>query len=329
MITIYTDKKSLSFYKVRVFARSNINPLLRITKQQGGIASLREAEKVEEQLKKESQRELSSLEARGILFEDLLCSWNEHFIKMRLLTGMRATYTQEDYVATVRKWFKHLLRQPATDLNSYKVTEIFEEMKASGITFVHLKKMKQILKSIFDFGIQSGMINIPRSPTIDVILKRDVEKKPEILNTREIQTLIDRAYGTDHLWKRVWAVALLTGMRSGELYALEWKDIDWDNKVISVNKSFNCRLKEFKSTKAGYWRHVPISADLELVLKDQFQYTSRINASFREMAIGLVELRQRYSDHSVISADFQTSSFILCEPALQPRCWGKAWNLPR
>ena len=46
-------------------------------------------------------------------------------------------------------------------------------------------------------------------------------------------------------------MALLTGMRGGELYALEWNDVDFENKVIRVTKSFNKRTNEVKSTATG------------------------------------------------------------------------------
>ena len=65
----------------------------------------------------------------------------------------------------------------------------------------------------------------------------------------------------------VWAGALQTGARSGELYALEWTDVDWDNRRLTVAKSWNGRLKQYKSTKSGYWREVPINTELERILK--------------------------------------------------------------
>ena len=63
-------------------------------------------------------------------------------------------------------------------------------------------------------------------------------------------------------------MALLTGMRNGELFALKWCDVDIDNSIITVQRSYNKRVKVFKSTKAGYWRTVPISEDLKEVILD-------------------------------------------------------------
>ncbi len=55
-------------------------------------------------------------------------------------------------------------------------------------------------------------------------------------------------------------------MRSGELHALKWSDIDLDNKIIRMTKSFNPKLRGIKSTKNSDWRNAHISADLENVL---------------------------------------------------------------
>ena len=61
-------------------------------------------------------------------------------------------------------------------------------------------------------------------------------------------------------------MALLTGMRNSELYALTWNDVDFEKKLIRVSKSYNIKEREIKSTKAGYWRNVPISDELNNLL---------------------------------------------------------------
>ncbi len=67
----------------------------------------------------------------------------------------------------------------------------------------------------------------------------------------------------EHPWYPVWATALLTGMRAGELYSIEWDDVDFETNNIRVSKTYNKRTDEFKSTYAGYWRNVPMSPELK------------------------------------------------------------------
>ncbi len=280
MIQQYTTEKG-NKYRVRVFLRSSKNPRLRITRQQGEIDSEPQAKKIEAQLKKEAERELRELEAKGVIFCDLVDGWYQHFEKIKVATGQRQETTHNDYLGGIRKWFADYWKRPAIEINAYVVSAVFEKMKQSEICFGHRKKLKQILKGIFDYGIQSGMLPmLMRSPTFEVMLKRDDEKKPEILTLDEIQRLIQKAFESDHEWKRIWTAALMTGMRSGELQALEWQDIDFENKLINVNKSYNCRARNYKSTKAGYWRQVPISKELELIVKDQQKETGNTKHVF-------------------------------------------------
>ncbi|WP_233500241.1 MULTISPECIES: site-specific integrase [Halobacteriovorax] len=56
--------------------------------------------------------------------------------------------------------------------------------------------------------------------------------------------------------------------RNGELYALTWDDVDFENRRIRVSKSYNKRSRETKTTKAGYWRNIPINDDLMKLLRD-------------------------------------------------------------
>jgi len=139
--------------------------------------------------------------------------------------------------------------------------EIFNEMAERGLSFCHRRKLKRIIKSVFDHGLQSGLINILKNPAHDLTLKKSEEKKPEILTIGEIRKLIEFAFARKHEWRHVWALALLTGMRNGELHALQWTDIDWENKLITVSRAFNSRKRSITSTKAGYWRDVPMSQD--------------------------------------------------------------------
>lgn len=189
MIQTYTAPNGKNLYKVRVFLKSNRNPLLRVTRQQGQIETEAQAKRVEIQLRKDCERELHEAQARGVLFCDLVDGWYSHFEKLRVATGQRSQTTHDDYLGGIRKWLAPYWRKPALELNAYQVAGVFEAMKQGGLCFGHRKKLKQILKSIFDFGIQSGMLQgVSRSPTFEVVLKRDEEKKPEILTHMEIQT---------------------------------------------------------------------------------------------------------------------------------------------
>jgi integrase len=110
--------------------------------------------------------------------------------------------------------------------------------------------------------------DMDRSPSFGVQIGKPDEKKPEILTLAEIRKLLSTSKELKHPWYHHWAMALLTGMRSGELYALLWTDIDWENSALTVSKSYDNRFNVIKCTKAGYWRTVPISGELRSLLAE-------------------------------------------------------------
>ena len=119
------------------------------------------------------------------------------------------------------------------------------------------------------YGMERRLIkDMDRPPTFGVQLGKPAEKKPEILTLAEIRKLLSSAREMKHPWYHHWALALLTGMRSGELYALLWTDIDWENNALTVSKSYDNRFNVITSTKAGYWRTVPISGELRSLLME-------------------------------------------------------------
>ena len=59
----------------------------------------------------------------------------------------------------------------------------------------------------------------------------------------------------------MYATAVFTGMRAGELAGLRWQDVDFDRRLITVQRSYK------GPTKAGDIRHVPIVDRLLPILK--------------------------------------------------------------
>ena len=56
---------------------------------------------------------------------------------------------------------------------------------------------------------------------LEHVLKKSEESKPEILSIGEIRKLTELAFAHNHDWRHVWALALLTGMRNGELLSTQ------------------------------------------------------------------------------------------------------------
>lgn len=82
----------------------------------------------------------------------------------------------------------------------------------------------------------------------------------------QAKTLLKKGRELNWEWYPHVFLALYTGMRSGELYALKWSQISFEARQIKVDCGWNVK-DGFKSTKSGDERLVEISLDLLKFLK--------------------------------------------------------------
>lgn len=258
------------FFEVYIDVKSKFKKSARVQKRRKQIRGLREAQQIEKQMISEASMELARL-------EDMTMSWGELLdtfeVTLRSGTATRAkmqTDILREMVSFLRAWTSDWYKRDCRDITPGDVRRIINVMEEKDYSRGRLRSMKSAINNVFRFGIDEGHLNgVHASPAQSVQLPKYIEDKPpQILGMAEIHRLLETAKAEDHPWYPIWFMALNTGMRSGELYALEWTDLDWEKKLVTVSKSWNCRLKSVKSTKAGYWRKVPMNAELEAMLMD-------------------------------------------------------------
>lgn len=256
-------------YEVSINLRSKLYPELRVQKMKTMIRTLKEAQLVERTLIKECSAELTRREGSEATWYELLEQWELAHRKSSIGTKELQLNTIFDTVACLRKFTSDWAKKGCHEIKVGEVRRVLSQMEEEGYSKSRLKALKSGINVVFRWGIDEGIIrSVNHSPAVGIEIGRIRDEKPPlILSLTEIHKLLEAAKSMNHEWYFVWAMALNTGMRSGELYALEWNDIDWENKLITVSKSYNGRMKVIKSTKAGYWRKVPFNAETEGLLK--------------------------------------------------------------
>ncbi|MFN8846389.1 MAG: tyrosine-type recombinase/integrase [Bdellovibrionales bacterium] len=128
----------------------------------------------------------------------------------------------------------------------------------------HRKFFIKCIKSVFQYALEKGLIN--RNPT--PLLKFKINDKiKSVLNEDQIVILLRRAQELDWAWYPHYAVALFSGMRNGELYALTWDKVNLEHRQILVNCYWSSK-DGYKSTKSGDDRVVEIPKPLLPVLQE-------------------------------------------------------------
>ena len=109
---------------------------------------------------------------------------------------------------------------------------IFNDCKAT--SSYTQKGLLKIVKCIFNLAIEEAII--VRNPAVGIRV-RCAEANQAVLNKSEVEILLSEARRTEHRFFPHWMLALLTGMRSGELYSLRWTDVNIVTGKISISKA--------------------------------------------------------------------------------------------
>ena len=258
-----------SYWDVYVNVRSKEIPSVREQKHVYRLESEKVAKSEEKRLYRELTEKMTIRASLGFTWEVVIGKWE---LAMR---SEQAYYKYQpvtilDHVSCLTRWTEAWHKKPAASLNRADARDVFNALEQAGKSNGFQKHVKNTINVVYRWGIEERLIkNVTVTPVQGMSITREkAEKVPDIFTLDEIRKFLKFAKQLEHPWYPIWAMALLTGMRNGELVALTWADVDLENRKITVSKSYNTRLRSVKCTKAGYWRTVPISDDLLGILKE-------------------------------------------------------------
>lgn len=264
----YLDPKdNVEYYKVRIVRKSRGKPSFSIDKEKNKISTLAEAEKIERGLIKEADRDLFRRESEGEKWGVLVNEWYEATNRKELFTRDLSQVALEDYIHMLKNYTREWFGLIIEDIDRTKAWMLLDKIERE-VSVAKRKRVRTAIDAVYAWATLAGKINNLKSPCEGFKTSRKVaEKIPEILTLDEIRSLLKFAKDTQHPWYEIWALALLTGMRSGELYALEWDAVDFENSTIYIHRNWTSKTG-LGATKGRYWRAVPMNVELANLLKE-------------------------------------------------------------
>lgn len=191
---------------------------------------------------------------------------------------------------------KHLENILPSDVQKY-IAKRFEQGKASGT----VRKQVVLLRSMLNLAIEWDYLKV--NPIVKVKLPREEYKEIQPMTPEEIKLFFDVL---DDEWRPLFHTLIFTGMRLGELLALQWSDIYWSKDIIRVQRSaWNGQFVEPKTR--GSIRSITMSPSLKSVLFKLFQdrEITEMNLVFPNEnghMIGSSNLRQRIFEPALKAA---------------------------
>lgn len=134
-----------------------------------------------------------------------------------------------NYVKTSPIGKKTLSNLRAADIQNY-----YNALSSSGKSANVIKTLNKALKASLNEAVKQSYIvkNYCDSVTLPKVEKKD---EVTVFTLEEQKALVNSLNG--HKLKMLIVMALGTGLRQGELLALKWDDIDFDNNYVSIDKS--------------------------------------------------------------------------------------------
>ena len=173
-----------------------------------------------------------------------LAEWTEEWWKQELAGRIKGSSWQT---------YRNILRRHILPvLGNCLLTEITPDMVSA---FVHdleshdfaastIRGIWRILNSILRSAVEEGLIR--QNPCRKVRLRSGTIEGQRVLNHREQHAILEAAQEEQDIPA---LLSLYTGMRLGEICALKWKDINWEQSTILVRRTAQRLVTEWKNWK--------------------------------------------------------------------------------
>lgn len=156
------------------------------------------------------------------------------------------------------------------------IQRLIDEAHDNGYKYERQNKIKVILRDMLERALEDNLL--VNNPVKGIQLRADKEITAKALTREEQKIFFD--YCRNTFYDNLFNVAVNTGLRPGELFALTIKDINFEQGYIDVNKTLvyqkylddECKTFHIEPPKTKYsYRKVPINSLCERYLEHQIK----------------------------------------------------------
>lgn len=205
-------------------------------------------------------------------------AWFDYWISVKKKTVRPNTvrnYT-ERYRMNIQKVIGEKILSEVKPIHCQK---IFTDMADKGYRTTTIYQTRVTLFNMLEFAKENDVIiNNPCKKSVKSDMGKPSEKKKAL--TIDMQKKFLKGV-EGQSYENQFRFVLQTGLRTGELVGLRWEDIDFDNKILKVQRSMEYRhsVAEWRvgepKSKSGY-RTIPLTNEAIRILKAQREKNKKI-----------------------------------------------------
>jgi len=165
------------------------------------------------------------------------------------------------------------------DLTREKVKSLALACLQKGQSPKTVQNIIRCLSSLLSHAVEDELLTVnPALKPGKFLPKFSKRRKINPLTREEVGLLLTTTKDKLPRYYPLFLCAVRTGLRMGELLALQWGDIDWQSRFIDVQRNYT--HWKITTPKSGESRHVDMSRELTQALKD-LQTEQQIEAAAR------------------------------------------------
>lgn len=205
-----------------------------------------------------------------------LDDWFKRWIDVYKKKSVRPNTLREYTHVYTKSISPYLGRRNINSLVKTDIQKLIDTAADSGYKYERQSKIKVILNDIFARACEDDLM--AKNPAKGVKLRADKEISAKALTSNEQYEFLNAARGT--FYENLYNVAINTGLRPGELFALTLEDVDFEQGYINVDKTLVYQKylddtgKTFHveppKTKQSL-RKVPINSECRIYLERQIE----------------------------------------------------------
>jgi integrase len=166
--------------------------------------------------------------------EDLtLKDWIERWLREVATNNVRAS-TLENYERDVRKHIiPQLGRVPLRRLTPSAIAEFYRDLATSGTPASSIRAVHLRLHSALEAACDLELISRNPAGRLAKVLPKTADESRRSMDVAQVRQFLSAAQA-DRLYS-MYVLAIYTGLRQGELFALRWSDLDLDAGKLTVS----------------------------------------------------------------------------------------------
>jgi integrase len=157
-------------------------------------------------------------------------------------------------------------------LKPQQIQKLYAELLDKGWAASTVESLHKTLSSAYKDAVKMGAVQ--KSIMRQVVAPRPIEKEMQVLNPEQAKQLLAGAQG--ERFEAVYAVVLSTGLRAGEVFALQWKDIDFNQHTLTIRSAWQRAGTKYIMTQPKTRRSRRIIALSQLAIDALMKHRARL-----------------------------------------------------